>query len=329
MQPLPAVALQAELGRANVKRIEIERKSKLSQAEIAREHLWDGGKPVIVTDATENWPARSKWTFEFFKTTYGSDPGIAWRGLGSGIGKLITLSSYIDYLDLPLGELPGLWTGKKIGKDGLPPQDAPGQKTSPFYLLDWYAFRQHPELYDDIIPAPGFLLDWALALSPTVRTVLERTSGAEYWAIYLGPEGSLSKLHRDYWNTHSYLAQIRGRKRAILFSPRDSDFVYGGKVNPEEPDFDRFPLFGHATAYECVIEPGETLIMPANWWHHVTGLDKSITVSHNFFTDSNFSEHMVHVFRNLPALMKNIDSSPDWRRELRIEWSARDLTNVD
>ena len=54
-----------------MKRIQIERKSKVSPADIAREHLQGVGKPVIITDATENWPARSKWTFEFFKTAYG------------------------------------------------------------------------------------------------------------------------------------------------------------------------------------------------------------------------------------------------------------------
>ena len=248
-----------------LKRIQIERKSKVLPADIAREYLRGVGKPVIITDATENWPARSKWTFEFFKTAYGSDLATAWLGRGSGIGKLTTLSAYIDFLDTPLAELPGVWTGKDIGKDGRPPQAAPGRGASPFYLLGWYAFRQHPELYDDIAPAPYFVLDLVSALNPTLRDVFEWTSDREYTAVFIGPEGSLSALHRDYWNTHAYLAQIQGRKRAILFSPEDSDFLYGGQVDPEQPDFERFPLFDRATAYECVIEPGDTLLIPANW----------------------------------------------------------------
>jgi hypothetical protein len=68
-----------------VRRIQIERKSKVSPAGIAREHLRGGGKPVIITDAMENWPARSKWTFEFFKTAYGSDLALASLALGSAI----------------------------------------------------------------------------------------------------------------------------------------------------------------------------------------------------------------------------------------------------
>jgi hypothetical protein len=311
-----------------VKRIQIERRSKVSPADIAAEYLHGVGKPVIITDATKNWPARSKWTFEFFKTVYGSDPALAWLGLGSATGKLTTLSAYIDFLDTPLVELPGVSTGGDIGKDGQPPRVVTATGTSPFYLLGWYAFRQHPELYDDIAPAPYFVLDLVPALNPTLRDILEWTSNKEYTAIFIGPKGSLSPLHRDYWNTHAYLAQIQGRKHAMLFSPEDSDFLYGGQVDPERPDIERFPLFECATAYECVIGPGDTLLIPANWLHHVRGLEKSITVSHNFFNDSNFSAYMVDLLRELPRLVEGVNSTPKWVEELGIKWRLSDCTST-
>jgi hypothetical protein len=313
----------------DVKCIQIERKCKVSPGDIASEHLAGIGKPVIITDATEHWPARTKWSFEFFKTAYGSDVATAWLGRGSSTGKLTTLSTYIDFLDEPSIDLPGIWIGADIGKDGRPPPTVQGQATSPFYLFGWYAFKQHPELYDDIAPPPYFVADWVSALNPTVRRVFEWTSEREYTGVYIGPEGSLSALHRDYWNTHGYLAQIQGRKRAILFSPEDSHFLYGGRVDPEQPNFEQFPLFDCATAYEGVIGPGDILLTPANWWHHVRGLEKSITVSHNFFNDANFTEHMTHMLRNLPLLVQGIDKSPDCRRELGIKWSSTELTAAD
>jgi hypothetical protein len=308
-----------------VKRIQIERKNKVLAADITREHLWGVGKPVIITDAMENWPARSKWTFEFLKTAYGSDLATVWLGIASGPAKVTTLSAYINYLDAPFAELPGIWTGK----DGHLPQAAPGQAASPFYLMGWNAFRNHPELYNDIAPAPYFVVDLVSTLSPALRDAFELSSKKQYTAIYIGPEGSLSSLHRDYWSTHAYLAQIRGRKRAILFSPEDSDFLYGGQVDPEQPDFKRFPLFDNATAYECIIEPGDTLLIPANWLHHVRGLEKSITVSRNFFNDSNFTQYMIHVLRHLPLLAKGIDRSPSRREELGIKWCLSDFTVTD
>jgi hypothetical protein len=312
-----------------VKRIQIERKSRVLPADIAREYLGGVGKPVIITDATENWAARSKWTFEFFKTSYGSDPALAWLGFGSGAAKLTTLSAYIDFLYAPMSELPGLWRGSHIGKDGRSPAPVPGRASSPFYLIGWFAFRQHPELYDDIAPAPYFVQDLVPSLNATLRDVFEWTSKKEYTAVFIGPEGSLSTLHRDFWHTHAYLAQIKGRKRALLFSPKDSDFLYGGQVDPEQPDFEQFPLFDCATAYECVIEPGDTLLIPSKWWHHVRGLEKSITVSHNFFDESNLTQYMIHILRSLPTLVEGINRSPKWREELRIKWCPSDFTAQD
>ena len=304
-----------------MRQVRVARKSNVSVEEIAREHLHGLGSPVIITDGIDHWPARSKWTFEFFKNYYGSDFASAWLGTGSDIGKITKLATYIDFLDKPLEQLPGIW----VGKDGLPIKVAPAPGASPLYLVGWNAF-QHPELYRDITPAPYFVLDLVSALSPTLREILEWTSRRSFTAVYIGPAGSLSRLHRDYWETHAYLAQIQGRKRAILFSPDDSDFLYNGQVEPEQPDFGRFPLFKRATAYECVIEPGDTLLLPANWWHYVKGLEKSITVSHNFFNDTNLSGYMTTILRNLPALMQALEQSSKWREELCIQWGLPNIT---
>jgi Cupin-like domain len=306
---------------ASMKRADIVRKSGVTADEIAREHLQGPGSPVVITDGIESWPARSKWTFDFFKKSYGSDLASAWLGVDSPVGKITKLATYIDFLDKPSEPLPGIW----IGKDGLPLPAAPKHEASPPYLIGWNAF-QHAELYDDITPAPYFVSDLVSALSPTLREMLEQTSGRAYTAIYMGPAGSLSRLHRDYWKTHAYLAQIKGRKRATLFSPRDTDFLYNGEVDPEQPDFDHFPLFAQATAHECVIGPGDTLLLPANWWHHVRGIEKSITVSHNFFNETNLTAYLSSILENLPRLVEGLEKSPKWREELGLRWRRSNFT---
>src|SRR5437870_3518051 len=96
-----------------MKRIPIERKNKLSPAEIIRDHVQGIGKPVIVTDATESWPARSRWTFEFFKTSYGSDMVSAPLGLFGGVAKVTKLAAYLDHLNTPTEELPGFWVDSR------------------------------------------------------------------------------------------------------------------------------------------------------------------------------------------------------------------------
>src|SRR5262249_674270 len=117
------------------------------------------------------------------------------------------------------------------------------------------------------------------------------------------------------------LCQIQGRKRCTLFPPQDTDFLYDGQVDPERPDIERFPLFDRATAYECTIEPGDTLFTPSGWWHHVRGLEKSITVSYNFFNDSNLATYIAHILGSLRALARSLEQSPEWRKELRIKWN--------
>ena len=65
--------------------------------------------------------------------------------------------------------------------------------------------------------------------------------------------------------------------------------------------------------------------MPADWWHCVRGLEKSITVSHNFFNESNFTEHVTRILRKLPTLVEGLERSPKWREELRIRWRLPDV----
>jgi hypothetical protein len=71
------------------------------------------------------------------------------------------------------------------------------------------------------------------------------------------------------------------------------------------------------------------LLTPANWWHHVRALEKSITVARNFFNDTNFAQYLVHMLRNLPELAQGIDRSPNWREQLRIKWRWSDFTAKD
>jgi hypothetical protein len=309
-----------------MKTISIERKKGLLPEEFRRDHLNGAGRPVIVPDAAAQWLAHSKWTFEFFKSAFGSDFVPVGFGVGSNAeaAKLTTLAAYINSLDTPDDELPGFWVS---ALDMKPLRTAPPAAGLSPYLMGWHAFQRHPELYDDIKPHPVFIADWVAPLDPALRGLFESVSEREFWSVYIGPRNSLSKLHQDFWNTHSCLTQIQGRKRAILFSPDDSRFLYDGQVDPEQPDLRRFELFSQATAYECVLEPGETLFTPLRWWHHVRALEKSITVSHNFFNGANVNDYLAGLIRKLPKLARVIGQNEQLRRTLEIKWDTADFTN--
>jgi hypothetical protein len=265
----------------------VERKANLTRDAFAPDHLAGEGVPVIVTDAVAQWPAARKWTFDHFRATYGSDIAVAPLGLMARVGKTTNIATYIDHITRG-APLPGFWVDPMSGAPLAPPADG---DRSPAYLLGWHAFERHPELLADLSP-PAFVDDWTWALDAGVRQQMRAAVGCAYWSIYLGPTDSLSPLHQDFSHTHAYLAMITGSKRALLFAPSESPRLYGGAVDPEHPDPERHPDFADATAYECVLGPGELLFMPADWWHHVRGLTPSITVSHNFFNATNASAHL-------------------------------------
>jgi hypothetical protein len=92
--------------------------------------------------------------------------------------------------------------------------------------------------------------------------------------------------------------QIWGEKRVTLYSPDERPLLYacsttpqgdhepdGTDVNPDEPDYDRFPLFRQAHRLDVVIGPGDMLFIPDGWWHHVRSLTPSFSV--NFLTDTS------------------------------------------
>ena len=43
------------------------------------------------------------------------------------------------------------------------------------------------------------------------------------------------------------------------------------------------PLYRFADKFVCDLNPGEALLIPIGWWHHVRALDVSISVSFTNF----------------------------------------------
>jgi hypothetical protein len=92
-------------------------------------------------------------------------------GLASGIGKITRLAPYIDYLDAPNQELEGFWASVADARPLLTIDDIPEGRP---YLVEWNAFRKHPELLADVQPPLDFTDDWTTLLPSRVRFWLEQ-----------------------------------------------------------------------------------------------------------------------------------------------------------
>ena len=66
----------------------------------------------------------------------------------------------------------------------------------------------------------------------------------------------------------------------VLYSPREATKLYlnGDKsevLDIDNPDLSRFPKFTKVIPYECFMEPGDVLFIPAMWFHNVISLEVS------------------------------------------------------
>ena len=92
-----------------------------------------------------------------------------------------------------------------------------------------------------------------------------------------------TQIHND--RDHNLACVIAGRRRFVLFPPEQVGNLYIGPldnppplsfVDPEEPDFAAYPRYSEALKFASVahLGPGDALLIPRYWWHHVTSLDR-------------------------------------------------------
>ena len=82
----------------------------------------------------------------------------------------------------------------------------------------------------------------------------------------------------------NFLIQIKGRKRVVLFHPKDALSLYlvGDKstvLDIDSPDSQKYPLFTQAIRYQCELLPGDILFIPSLWFHNVLAYDFSIAIN--------------------------------------------------
>ena len=300
--------------------VPIERAHGLTPEIFYERYLTGSGKPVIVTDELNTWKARSNWSFDFFKSRYGSETVVPAIWPGDKYMKLMRLEDYIGYIQAPSERLPGIW----IEPETKFPRPEPSEPVSgPLYLYGWRGFDLHPELLDDVEQSPKCVEDWLCLFPAALRKVMNEATGYFSRGILLGPAGSKSHLQQDFLNSHAYLAQIAGRKKCTLFAPEDSAALYSGRVDPDRPNPDQFPLFRNATAFECILEPGELLFIPCLWWHHVVALENSITVNYNFLNRVNFTGYLTELLQRLPDIVAGIEKLPEAKAALGINWLCK------
>jgi ribosomal protein L16 Arg81 hydroxylase len=209
------------------------------------------GKPVVVTGAAKAVPAFQRWTDEYLAAVLGDTP--AKVRLGNGEMGEIPFQMFLKYLAAP---------------------QSFSSSRGAAYLVDFYV---RPPLGD---------ARRAQLSSEVVFPLERRAEFAEWITVYAGPPNTSTAMHQDIFDTHTWLAELRGQKTWRLCAPDALTKREG------EPDaFDGSDL--GCDVWEAVLDPGDLIYLPPNWWHQVRNESSStLALSGNFCTYPQARAHL-------------------------------------
>ena len=271
---MPTLSLETPSANRPVPRV-----AGLSAEEFERDYLLPR-RPVVLTDATQHWNAVSRWTPQFLREYYGAKPVVI-------DGSRWALDEFLALVDNPRPDAPVPYLRNQNVRTLFPELAADFEPTPIYCQPNWLYGRYFPAKLDDLMRN---------------LTTLE---------VFIGGRGTaFPNLHIDSAFTHAFLNQVYGEKELILYSPDQTPYVYPephkdiaqvGDV--ENVDLEKFPLFAHAVPTRVTIEAGDTVFIPAGWWHTARMNTGSITLSVNTANASNWGDLARDVTRHQsPAL---------------------------
>jgi hypothetical protein len=104
--------------------------------------------------------------------------------------------------------------------------------------------------------------------------------------LFFGGEGSSVRYHYDIDMSHVFLTQFQGEKRVWLFENSQDALLYRlpynfhGIADLRHPDYERFPALRFLSGWECTLRFGDTLYIPAGYWHYIQYVTAGYSVSY-------------------------------------------------
>jgi len=227
------------------------------------EYVAHGGHPVMLRGVTENWPARERWKSENFIKNYGNVTvkvmeKRAEHGMGRPFLVRIPLALYEEYADTNTAD-------------------------DPFYAFEPDLTEARAVFLSDY-KVPSFFTDDLYNLNEKTREFYPN-----YRHLIIGAERTGTNLHVDPKCTGAWNTLLEGHKKWAIFPPGTEEKylkTLGTSDYAKMPATywwqDIVPQLSSAEGMiECVQGPGETIFVPAGWWHTVLNLDFTIAITEN------------------------------------------------
>ncbi|MEN9571721.1 MAG: hypothetical protein RL172_2952 [Bacteroidota bacterium] len=210
-------------------------------------------KPLVITGMAKNWPAYKKWNWDYFIDVVGQKEVGVYNNIKSDAYTPInTADAYMKFGDY-----------LKQVKEG--PLE--------LRIFLFNIFQHAPQLVDDFTWPDTFMKGFV----------------KKYPMLFVGGEGSVTHMHFDIDMSHILHTQFMGRKKVLLFPFEEQHKLYR---KPWEVlsmanfasydkafDYQSFPAVKLAKGYEVILEHGDTLFMPAGYWHHMEYIDSGFAMS--------------------------------------------------
>jgi Cupin-like domain len=262
----------------------------ISPVEFKKE-FYEKNNPVIISKLSHEWPAYEKWNWNYFKQLVGDKKVPLYNNVKSDaytpINKADDYKTFGEYIDM-ISRGPAGWR---------------------IFLFN--IFDHAPQLINDF-KWPEHLMKGFVK---------------KYPMLFTGGATSITHMHFDIDLSHILHTQFAGRKRVLLFPFEEQYKLYRKPyevlsmadfsnyyMQNGTPDYEKFPALKLAQGYEAVLDHGDTLFMPAGWWHHMEYIDSGFAMSLRALQPS-ISGKMKGVWniigmRNIDTLMKK--TAPVW-----------------
>lgn len=221
-----------------------------------REEYYLPMRPLIIRDLAKQWPAYQKWNWSFLREAVGEKKVGLYNNVKSDaytpINTADAYKTFGEYIDM-IEKGPAQWR---------------------IFLFN--IFEHAPQLKADFI--------WPEHL---MKGFVKR-----YPMLFTGGQGSVTHMHFDIDMSHILHTQFVGRKRVLLFPFEEQynlyrkpyevlslvDFTHYYRPD-SKIDYDKFPALKSANGFDITLEHGDTLFMPAGYWHHMEYLESGFAIS--------------------------------------------------
>ena len=221
-----------------------------------KKNYYEPMKPLVITGLAKQWPAYTKWTWDYFKEIVGNQKVALYNNVKSDaytpINTADDYKTFGEYVDM-IKKGPAGWR---------------------IFLFN--IFDHAPQLIEDFTWPEDLMKGYV----------------KKYPMLFTGGQTSITHMHFDIDLSHILHTQFTGRKKVLLFRHEEqhklyrkpyevlslADFSNYGE-DSGNPDYEKFPALRYAKGYELILNHGDTLFMPAGYWHHMEYLDSGFAMS--------------------------------------------------